>query len=285
MKGKNVLNALETLRDKLRGVIERNLVRISPRYNVKVVETPAYLVPFIPSAAMDAYDTLTENPFCIFFVTTDENFAPPGSLAELFQTLVHEEYGHCVNFINSAVEFVNPLSILEKVNTTFHYPISEGISFHRELESLRLLQTLTAKKRLSHNERKLLTVIEGFRESRKFLKELEFVVYEWRIIRFLRAIGDVRINTGKQGIAEFVDWAHNETGLSKNMVFNQIFIFQSSPGYAPCYSIGGMVLRRFQDLAKKHGMDTIKFNTFVCSLGAPPRTFFEQKLGKFIKEH
>lgn len=278
---KEIIDILSILRAKLRKIVEKELVKISPRYDTRVIETPSYLVPFIPSAAMSSYDTLTEKPFCVFFVTTDEKFAPPTGFADIFQVLVHEEYGHCVNFTNSALDYVEKLSVLEKVNTTFHYPISEGISFHREIESLELLRTIAKKKVQTQEEKELLRELKKYGEINLILKEMEFVVYEWRIIRFLRAISDVRINTGKQGIAEFVDWAYEYTGLSKKMIFNQIFIFQDSPGYAPCYSIAGMALKKLQDIAKKSRKSRVEFNTLACSLGAPPRTIFEHKLREY----
>ncbi|MDI6855968.1 MAG: hypothetical protein QMD21_04220 [Candidatus Thermoplasmatota archaeon] len=279
---KEVLELLQDLRKNLIKIVERELVKISPVYNTKVMTTPNYLVPFIPSGAMNSYDTLTTRPFCIFFVTTDEKFAPPTSLADLLQLLVHEEYGHCVNFTNSAVEFAGKISILEKLATEFRRPITEGISFHRELEALQLLKSISRKKELSADEKELIKRLKKMSDLELLLKEIEFVVYEWRIIRFLRAISDVRINTGKQGIAEFIDWAHKYTGLSKRTIFNQIFIFQSTPGYAPCYSIGGMALKELQELAIKRGKSKIEFNTFAASLGAPPRTIFESKLKKFV---
>ncbi len=278
---KQVPEMLENLRKSLRKIVEKEVVKISPVYNTKIMETPSYLVPFIPSGAMNAYDTLTSKPFCIFFVTTDEKFAPPTSLADLIQLLVHEEYGHCVNFTNSAVEFAERLSILEKLATDFRRPITEGISFHRELESLELLKSMAKKKEFSAEEKEFIEKLKELCSLDLLLKEIEFVVYQWRIIRFIRAISDVRINTGRQGIAEFVDWAHEYTGLSKKMIFNQIFIFQDSPGYAPCYSIAGMALKKLQDMAKKNRKPRVEFNTLACSLGAPPRTIFEHKLRKY----
>ncbi|PJB21495.1 MAG: hypothetical protein CO114_05000, partial [Euryarchaeota archaeon CG_4_9_14_3_um_filter_38_12] len=72
--------------------------------------------------------------------------------------------------------------------------------------------------------------------------------------------------------------AHTHTGLSKKMVFNQIFIFQENPGYAPCYSIAGMSLKKLQDEARKNGKNILEFNTIASSMGFPPRTVFEERL-------
>jgi hypothetical protein len=275
---RNIVSFILSLREKLRKVMEKNLVRITPKYNTKVIETPEYLLAFIPSAAMSAYNTLTEKPFNIYFTTTNEKFSPPAGSPDIFQTLVHEEFGHCVNFTNSAMCFAYKPTLLENINTTFHYPISEGISFHREVESLNLLKEIASKKDLSWEEKELVGYIKSLGEFETFLKEVEFVVMEWRIIRFLRAIGDVRINTGKSSIADFVDWAHEHTGLSKKMVFNQIFIFQENPGYAPCYSIAGMSLKDMQDKARENGKNILEFNTVASSMGFPPRTVFEERL-------
>lgn len=274
VKKSEILMFISELRSKLQKVIEKNLVRIAPEYRTKVVETPGYLLNFIPSAAMSPYDTLTSDPFNIFFVTTDEGRSPPTGAADIFQVLVHEEYGHCMNFTNTALQFAAKPTLLERMSTTFHYPISEAISFNREVEALELLKELEKRDVLDDNERELMAMLEKMGDLELFIKEIEFVVYEWRVIRFLRAIGDVRINTSKMSITEFVDWAHEYTGLSKKLIFNQIFIFQESPGYAPCYSIAGQALREIQRNAK----DVIEFNTIAASLGFPPRTVFEERL-------
>jgi hypothetical protein len=64
-------------------------------------------------------------------------------------------------------------------------------------------------------------------------------------------------------------------------MFDQLFLFQSRPGYAPCYSIVGERIRELQLKAKARGRTEIDFNTFTSSLGFPPRTVFEQKLNDF----
>ena len=102
------------------------------------------------------------------------------------------------------------------------------------------------EKDLTSDQRHLLKTLSSLGDLNQIILEIEFVVYQWRIIRFLRAIGDMRINMHKQSISEFVNWAHKETGLSKKLIFNQIFIFQGMVGYAPVYSIFGASLRELQ---------------------------------------
>jgi hypothetical protein len=232
---------------------------------------------------MSYFDNLTDKPFNIFFITTDDKRSPPINAADLFQMLIHEEYGHCVNFSNSATSFKAQPTLIEMLESTLHRGISDGISFHREWESLQLLNKLNNlnENELSQDQQQFINVIKELGELDQILLEIEFVVYQWRIIRFLRAIGDVRINMHKQSISEFVNWAHQETGLRKKTIFNQIFIFQGMVGYAPVYSIFGNSLRELQSEAVERGIHPRDFNTYASSLGFPPRPIFEERLRRF----
>jgi hypothetical protein len=268
------------LREKLIHVINNRLVAINPKYDTRVTVTPQYLVNFIPTAAMSTFNTFGSKPFNIFFVTTDEKRAPASSAPDLFQTLVHEEYGHCVNYSNVATCFRAEPSLLERVHTPFSLAVSDGISFYRELEAIRLLRDLVElpEAKLTAADRELLGELKGWGNFDRLLTELEFIVYKWRIIRFLRAIGDVRINMHKQSLVEFVEWASQKTGLSKATVYNQIVIFQAEVGYAPCYSMTGERIRELQQDAVARGIDVLTFNTYASSVGFPPRSIFESKL-------
>jgi hypothetical protein len=275
-----LLGFIKRFRENAQKVVEQKIVRINPNYKTDILETPHYLLNFIPTAAMTMFDTLTDKPFNVFFVTTDEKRSPPTGAPDIFQLVVHEEYGHCVNFSNSAVGFAWKPSLVEQLNSSLHYPISEGISFHRELETLELLEELAEqpKEDLTKEERELLNALAPPDEIDMFLLESRFVVLKWRVIRFLRAIGDVRINMNKQTLTEFVEWASEKTGFSKKIIYDQIFIFLEMPGYAPCYSIAGMALKDLQEDAKRRGKDVLEFNTITSSLGFPPRTVFEERL-------
>jgi len=266
-------------------IFEKNIVRITPKYETRVIETPPYLVNMIPTAAMSNFNSLTDKPFNVFFVTTDPRFSPSSSVPDLIQSLLHEEYGHSVNFSNSATRFAANPTFLEIMSSAFSTPITDGISFHREFEFVKLLEKLVEKKTLSSEEAAFLKTLRGEVDTETMLLENEFVMQKWRIMRFLRAIFDVRINMEKQSIADFVEWAHKETGLSKKMIYNQTWIFLETVGYAPCYSIVGDVIRKLQQCALKKGISLQDFNTYVSSLGFPAREIFEQKINEFISRH
>jgi len=266
-------------------VFEKNVVGITPKYETKVIETPPYLVNMIPTAAMSNFESLTDKPFNVFFVTTNPRFSPSANVPNLVQSLLHEEYGHSVNYSNSATRFTADPTFLEILPSAFSTHISDGISFHREYEFLELLRKLVKKKTLSNEEATFLKILRGKVDTETMLIENEFVIWHWRIMRFLRAIFDVRIHMEKQSIADFVEWAHKETGLSKKTIYNQTWIFLESVGYAPCYSIVGDVIKKLQQRALKKGISLLDFNTYVSSLGFPPREIFEQKIKEFINKH
>jgi hypothetical protein len=268
-----------------RRVFEKNIIEITPKYDTRVVETPSYLVNLIPSAAMIPFDGLTDKPFNVFFITTDPHVSSSINIPELIQSILHEEYGHAVNFSNSVTKFAANPTLLEVISSSLSTHISDGISFHRELEFAELLRRLSESKRLSHEEDELLRILKGNEDTETMILENEFIVQKWRIMRFLRAIFDVRINMEKDCVADFVEWAHKETGLSEKMIFYETWGFLETVGYAPCYSIAGDVIGRLQQKALKKGVSLIEFNTYVSSLGFPPRRIFERRINDFIDCH
>jgi hypothetical protein len=276
------LKFVKETRDLAQKVFENNIVKITPKYETRVIETPQYLVSMIPSAAMTTFDSFTDKPFNIFFVTTDPRFSPSSSVPDIISNLLHEEYGHAVNFSNSVTRFAANPTFSDLMGSAFATHISDGIAFHREYEFVELLKKLAKKKILGKDEEAFLNILKGGSDTATMLLENEFVMQKWRIMRFLRAIFDVRISTEKQSVADFVEWAHKETGLSEKMVYNQTWIFLESVGYAPCYSIAGDKIKRLQQQAIKSGMSQIDFNTYVASLGFPAPEIFEQRVQEHI---
>ena len=278
------LQFVKKTRSILRKVFEDNVVRITPKYETRVIETPQYLVNLITTAAMMPFDGLIGKPFNVFFITTDPSVSSSVNVPELIQSILHEEYGHAVNYSNSVTRFAANPSLLEIISSTISTHISDGISFHRELEFAEMLRRLSLKKKPSNEETELLRILKGKDDTETMLLENEFIVQKWRILRFLRAIFDVRINMEKESVADFVEWAHKETGLSEKMIYNETWGFLETVGYAPCYCIAGDVIRKLQTLALKKGVSLVEFNTYVSSLGFPPREIFERRIKDFINK-
>ena len=109
--------------------------------------------------------------------------------------------------------------------------------------------------------------------------EIELETRKWRLIRFLRVIGDVRINTNKQGLFEFIDWAHKHTGVPRSNVYYQLFPAHEGmfPGYATSYAVVGEEIRAIEETLtdpKKR----VKFSTYLTGIGFPPRSIYRKRL-------
>lgn len=276
-----ILEFVKNLRTVAQKIFNKHIVRITLKYDTRIIETPQYLIDFIPTAAASPLNQVTDKPFNLFFLSTDEKRSPASSVPDIMQLILHEEYGHCVNFSNSSTAFGAEPSPLDILDTHLSLPISDGIAFYRELEFVNLLKMLVKRRDLDSDEKKLLEILRGDEDDETMILENEYIMLTWRMIRFLRAIFDSRVNMGKQTVIDFIKWGSEETGLSEKKIYDQTFFFLSMVGYAPCYSMAGEVLRELQELAIKNGKSAIDFNTYASSLGFPGRTLFEEKLLKF----
>ena len=268
------------IRRAIQPLIRESIHGINPRYETNVIETPPYLTGTIPTGAAQFFDTFKRNPHQIFFQTTDPKRDPDKSVSALMDLLVHEEYGHCVHHSNSAVGFVGKLPILHLLaGTQAAGPITEGLSFNREMEFYETSKSLESKRRLTSAERRYVSLMEKYGGLKLMNLELEFMTRRGRIVRFLRVLGDVWINTGKKDLLTFVDWAHKHTGIPRSSVYFQLFPAHEGifPGYATTYAVVGQEIRsiqkRISDPKKR-----FKFSTYLCSIGFPPRSIYTKML-------
>ncbi len=282
IKPAGIIPFLTELRKRAVKVVNRQIVRVNPKYDTKVIETPLYLSGIFPSGGAFFYDMYTDNPKEIFIATTDPRRDPSTAPGELLNLLVHEEYGHCVHASNSSAAYGAKPTLTDLIGSHLG-AISEGISFQRELEFLKVMEKLRAGKGLDKDEKALAEFFEKYGGVETMAEEYEFYTLMWRIIRFLRVVGDVRINSGKQTLPEFIEWAHKRTGLSRNTVYNQLFPAHEGigPGYATSYAITGEAIRELQNRAVRNGKKLVDFNTYACSMGFPARTVFEERLAAF----
>ena len=268
------------IRRTVQRLVDEDLCRINPKYKTTVIETPPYLTGTIPSAAAQFFDTFTKKPFQYYFQTTDPKRDPAKTVADMVQTLVHEEYGHCVHHSNSALQFVgelSPVQILPGLATGG--PVTEGLSFNREIEFLELSKSLETKRRLTKTEKGYVRLLGKHGGLEQFNLELEFTTMRWRIVRFLRVVGDVRVNTGKQALMDFVDWAHGRTGIPRSSVYYQLFPAHEGifPGYATSYAVCGQAIRAIERKIKDP-KKRVRFSTYLCSIGFPPMSIYMRML-------
>ena len=267
-------------------LVNEDVHKINPKYKTKVIETPPYLTGTIPTGAAQFFDTFTKRPFQYFFQTTDPKRDPDKSVAALMNLLVHEEYGHCVHHSNSALQFVGKLPMLQIMpGAQTGGPITEGLSFNREMEFFEVSKGLESKKRLSKAERDYVKLMAKYGGLKQINLELEFMTRRWRIIRFLRVVGDVWVNTGKKTLLEFVDWAHARTGVPRSSVYFQLFPAHEGifPGYATTYAVTGQEIRSIERKIKDP-KKRVKFSTYLCSIGFPPRSMYLRMLREYAEK-
>ena len=279
LKASQVVGYIRGLKQHVAKLINTNVVKINPRYVTRVVETPTYLSGVFPSGGAMFLDYLTKKPFQVFLATTDPRRTPETSPSELLNLLVHEEYGHCLHSSNSAFSFGAKPTLTDMLQSQAGNAVSEGISFHREKEFLNYLSEMKQRKPTA-TERAFIKFLGKYGGADEVFAEYGFFTHLWRIVRFLRVIGDARINSGKQDLMEFIDWANRETGLSKSLVYHQVFPAHqgNGPGYASTYAILGESIAEIQQEALRNGKNLLDFDTYACSLGFPARSIFENRL-------
>ncbi len=283
VKVKEIIPYLAELRKRVVKVANKSIVKVNPNYDAKVIETPSYLTAIFPTGGAYFFDTFTNKPQQLFICTTDPRRDPSTAPGDLLSLLVHEEYGHCVHASNSSFGYGAKPTLVDMLWSPLGGAISEGISFQREIEFQSVLERLKTRKGLNADEKALVNFYEKHGGFDTLAEEYEFYTWMGRIVRFLRIIGDARINSGKQDLADFIDWASKKTGLSKSMVYHQLFPAHqgNGPGYASTYAIVGESIREIQNRAVRNGKSLLDFNTYACSMGFPARTIFEGRLRAF----
>jgi hypothetical protein len=283
---KKLLKVTLELRKVVQSFINESVCGVNKKYKTKVVETPPYLTGTIPTGAAQFFDTYTKKPFQYFFQTTDPRRDPDKSVASLINLVVHEEYGHCLHHSNSALGFVGRVPTLQLLPTTqLSGPITEGLSFNRELEFFEASKALETKKRLTKVDKEYVRVLAKYGGLKQINFEIEFMTRRWRIIRFLRVVGDVWVNTGKKSLIEFVDWAHERTGVPRSSMYFQLFPAHEGifPGYATSYAVVGQEIRRIERKIKDP-KKKVKFSTYLCSIGFPPRSLYRHMLREYAAQ-
>ena len=279
LKPEQLLRTTNSIRKVVQEFVNESVVKINNQYKTKVIETPPFLTGTLPTGAAGFLDTFTKKPFQLYYLTTDPKRNPAKSVSQLINLLVHEEYGHCVNHSNSVHRFGGKATELELLPTLLSGPITEGLSFNREREFLEASLALKGKQSLTKAERNYVGLLEKFGGFDLLNLEIELETRKYRLIRFLRVIGDVRINTGNQGLFEFLDWALKYTGVPRRDMYYNLFPAHEGifPGYATCYAVVGEEIRaieeRITDPKKR-----VKFSTYLTGIGFPPRSVYRQRL-------
>jgi hypothetical protein len=242
---------------------------------VKFAATPDYLVNLVTGGEDFAVDYLDPAiAYSQLFLTATKNT----SLLTMINILVHEA-SHGYNFVLSAKN--TALSPLLNINTALEVPTTEGMAFWREFEYSSAALQLLGRTDLDPVEVAYLTLYGTTPEAQQaavLCAQLE--TYIWRIVRYVRALCDVRVNGGQQTYTDFIAWAATTTGLSEEFLHGECFTFMASPGYAPCYAVGAVTYASAQAQAAARGVDALEFNTGASAMGFDAWPVTEAKLAK-----
>jgi len=239
------------------------IIRIDSTDHVTLVQTPSYLTAMVTGGEDRAIDYLTDHPTASLYYTP----AKSTSLLTMINIIVHE-LSHGFNFVKAAQHAGSPLLNLF---TPILEVLTEGMAFFREYQYWKAAQELLGKSDLDPVQQAYLELYGDTREAQEqAVLGAGFETYIWRIIRYVRALCDVKVNGGKMTYTAFLDWASRKTQISKEYLHGECFTFLSQPGYAPCYTVGGRAYQYYQELGLKNNISEIRFNTTASNIGFLP---------------
>jgi hypothetical protein len=239
----------------------RYIIGHGPGDQVDFGPTPAYLVDLVTGGEDFAVNYLEpKTPYSQLYLTAAKNT----SLLTMINILVHEA-SHGFNFVLSAKHAGSPLLNL---NTALQVPMTEGMAFCREYQYWAAAQQLLDAASLDPVQEAYLALYgTTARERAQGVLCAQLETYIWRVIRYVRALCDVRVNGGKMTYTDFIAWAAGTTGLSEETLHGECFTFMASPGYAPCYAVGGVAYASLQAQGSERGVTALDFNTFASRDG------------------
>jgi len=254
--------ALKTTREEMeksrRFIIEHDLATVPKEDQLLVEETPAFMAPLIPFAALILPGKFEKKQTGIYVVTRPrdvENLGKHLNYANIPGTAVHEGFpGH---FLQSAV--TNRSSFVQRFAGGTE--ISEGWAHYCE-------EMMT-----EHG------FIKGF--------ESQFMKVNDGIWRAARIIVDVKLSRGEMTFDEAVNMLMKEAGMSKEGAVAEVRRYTLTPGYPLSYLLGKHLILKLRDDIKKMMGERFSekfFHDTIAANGELPiallREVFDMKLAE-----
>lgn len=251
-------------------LFEERLVELTPAQRaVDPESTPSEMEPLVTEGEEYIVDALGEKPRAFCFITEGEC----GSAYTLANVLYHE-LAHCWNMLAAAAE-ASGLPAPARAGGAFGKILLEGIAFHREWEVYELYEESVR----AGDAEGYASLFDGLGVRREeAVLEFELETRYWRLARYLRALFDARVHSGRQGYVPFLRDQEAATGFTQNRIHRFCFHFFANPGYAPCYAVGGKKLAALQEESLLHGLARREFNTRVNRMGLVPPAFWRRLL-------
>lgn len=248
----------KTMEEARRFVEDKGLATVYPEDVLIVEETPGFMAPVIPFAAMIMSAKFDKPQIGIYVVTRPRDSANLGkhlNYPSIRNTAVHEAFpGH---FLQGAVSNRGSLvRILADGTETI-----EGWAHYCE--------ELMAEKGFT-----------GDLETR--LAQVNEMI--WRAVRI---IVDVKLARGEMGFEEAVAMLVKETGMSREGAVAEVSRYTQTPGYALSYLLGKHLLLKLKEEVKQkmgHRFDEKVFHDTILADGYLPismlHKIFDQKMNK-----
>jgi len=239
-------------------VIKNNIATVYKEDKLIVEETPAFIAPLIPFAAMMMPSRFDKPMIGVYIVTRPKDIANLGShlnYASIKNTAVHEAFpGHFLQgTISNRSSLVHMLAMgTETVEGWAHY-CEQMMMEHGYVTSLK-----------------------------SKLIQINDVI--WRAVRI---IVDVKLSRGEMSFDEAVDMLVKEAGLSKEGAIAEVRRYTQTPGYALSYLLGKhLILQLREEVKQKMGEKYSEkfFHDTITANGYLPismlRKVFNQKIAK-----
>jgi uncharacterized protein (DUF885 family) len=240
-------------------VLDNNLATVDEGDKLYVEETPSFLAPLIPFAALIAPGKFEKTQEGIYIVTRPkdiENLGKDLNYASIPNTAVHEGFpGHFLQCSRSNREgsFIRLMAQGTEIVEGWAHYCEEMMMEHGYHDTL---------------------------ESR--LMQVNDVI--WRAVRM---IVDVKLSQGEMGFDEAVDMLIRETGMSKEGAVAEVRRYTQSSGYALSYLLGKhLILKLRREVKAKMGEKYSEkfFHDTITENGELPmfmlREVFDQEIAK-----
>jgi len=248
----------KTMEEARRFVQEKKLATVYPEDKLLVEETPAFLTPVIPFAALMMPAKFDKPQVGIYLVTRPKDPANLGkhlNYPSIKNTAVHEAFpGHFLQgAISNRGSFIRLLAQgTETVEGWAHY-------------------------------------CEEMMAEKGFITDLEtrLIQINDMIWRAVRIIVDVKLSRGEMSFEEAVEMLVKETGMSREAAVAEVKRYTQTPSYALSYLLGKHLILKLKERVKREMGDKFAerfFHDTITANGYLPipllRKVFEQKISK-----
>jgi len=239
-------------------VQKKRIATVYPEDKLLVEETPAFLAPMIPFAALMSPAKFDKPQIGIYIVTRPKDQANLGkhlNYPSIKNTAVHEAFpGHLLQTATSnRGSFVRLLAQgTETIEGWAHY-----------------CEEMMAEK--------------GFTQD----LETRFIQVNGMIWRAVRIIVDVKLSRGEMSFDEAVKMLVEETGMSKDGAVAEVKRYTQTPGYALSYLLGKHLILELKEKVKQEMGDKFNekfFHDTITANGYLPISMLRKVFSQRIRE-